>query len=469
MGSDLDALGLIEARRRIALHFGPVDVGAALVQANMQSRMNAIPNARLVVDLERAPGPIDYFAGLAVVAEQGEMRIPRFTGSVVTATPAAEGVEIEAMSAVGVAESLIGGMATRAVPYFELVYVLARGAGFRDEQINIQGFPALPREAFEVVVPVDGVAVDEPADFAGVRFLPAARGRHALGALEVGDELAAAFDAPAYALALATAARTLDAEEQGLAQIDLALAWLTVRLRYGLAGLPDRRPLPFTRSESLARPSRRDLVSVRGMLTTRQWLRRPEVLEQERVVSLLGARPRLDPDLPELTLQERLALLALARATREPEPLARVHALWEAIEFYAQGTSVEPMFTKAELKELRRLLEEGTQELLSGRQRKRVLDQLSGLNDPPLLKRLRAVLDIDAVPYADGEIELVSRLRKLRNSVVHGRSRELPQAEDVEHATSVVARMLVHRVARRSAEQAGARLDAARTQTAGDR
>jgi hypothetical protein len=96
----------------------------------------------------------------------------------------------------------------------------------------------------------------------------------------------------------------------------------------------------------------------------------------------------------------------------------------------------------------------------SEQQRQRVLKQIEGLNDPPLLARLRAVLDIDAVPYDDGEIELLSRLRRLRNSVVHGRSRELPQAEDVEHATSVVARMLAHRVARRSAER---RLASART------
>src|SRR5207253_2853313 len=105
------------------------------------------------------------------------------------------------------------------------------------------------------------------------------------------------------------------------------------------------------------------------------------------------------------------------------------------------------------LNALRELLKDGTPDSFSEQQRKRVLNQLDGLNDPPLLMRLRTVLDIDAVPYHDGEIELLSRLRRLRNSVVHGRGRELPQAEDVEHATSVVARMLVYRVARRSAEQ----------------
>jgi hypothetical protein len=61
------------------------------------------------------------------------------------------------------------------------------------------------------------------------------------------------------------------------------------------------------------------------MLTGRQCLRRPDIVQEERVVGLL-ALPRFDPDLPNLTLQEPLALVALARATREREPLARVHA-----------------------------------------------------------------------------------------------------------------------------------------------
>jgi hypothetical protein len=90
----------------------------------------------------------------------------------------------------------------------------------------------------------------------------------------------------------------------------------------------------------------------------------------------------------------------------------------------------------------------------SPRQRERVIEAFNGLNNPPLLRRLRAVLDIDAVPYDEGELERLHRLRKLRNAVVHGRGRELPRAEDVELGISVVARMLVHRVARVAAEAA---------------
>jgi hypothetical protein len=275
-----------------------------------------MPSAKLVLDLGQTPGPIDYFAGLAIVAHYGERRIPRFTGSVVSAGPRDEGLEVDAHGAVALAEGLIGGMVTRGVPTNELVHVVTRSAGFSEEQINIQGFPKPPRETFEVVVPIDGLEVDEPTTFAGVRFLPAARGSRALGTLEVGPRLRDVFDAPAYAFVPATATRMIDAEEAGLAAVDLALAWLTTRLRYGMSSLPDGRLLQFARNESLVAVAHRDLVSVRGLLTGRHWVRRPEVLQPERSLSLAPNRPRLEQDLPDLSLQDRQAILALARDPR---------------------------------------------------------------------------------------------------------------------------------------------------------
>jgi len=444
--ADLDALGLVAARRRISVSFGPIEVGPALAGANISSAMNKMPDADVFLDVERLTTPPDYFGGLAVVAEEQGERFPRFTGSVVSATPAAGSVTVKALGGVSLAESLIGGLAARGLPNFELVYVLARSGGLRAEQLNIEGLDTLPRETFEVVAPVDGVELDDAVDFGGVWFVPPTIAARVLSAVDIGDEMRAAYEAPAYALALVTASRTLDAEEQGLAEIDLALAWLSARLRYGLATLPDGRLLPFRRSESLAQPTRRDLVAVRGLLTTRQWLRRPATVAESRTVALIPDGARLQADMPPLTLQDRLALLAFARATREPDPLARVHALFEAIEFYASGVSVPELFSKTE----RKTLISSLPQTLNDEQQKRALHLVGNLNNAPLRIRLMQALDDEDVPMASGELDLLWRLRELRNDVVHGRKSELPAAEDVEHATSIVARMLVYRAATRA-------------------
>jgi hypothetical protein len=320
----------------------------------------------------------------------------------------------------------------------ELIHALARGSGIRQERLKIAGLESLPLETFEVTVPVDGVTAEKATRFAEAEFLPA--DHDAIGGLEIKDSLRAAFTASAYARASVTATKMLEAEEKGLAVIDLALAWLTVQLRSGAAMLPAGSPVPFHRQESLAQPSHRGLVSVRGVTSGRHWLRRPEMAAQERTARLMGGARPLDDVLPSLNLQEKLAFLALGRAARESDLLARVHSLWEAIEFYCFGTTVEPLFTASQVATIT-----GSLPVLNPAQQKHVTEVLGQLNSAPLLIRLKEAIKNDNAPVTESEVDLLRDLRQLRNKVVHGKSRELPIVEDVDYATSVVARLLIYR------------------------
>ncbi len=441
MEHDLDALGLLASRRSYSIQFGEVEVGTAMRRSHMTRAMNKMPDAELTLQLDRMPMPFDYFSGVTVTRRDGEQQTPQFSGSAVTGSVVGGGVTVEALGAPSMAERLTGHIVTRAVPDPEVVHLLARAGGLREEQIVIPELAGLPLETFEVLAPLEGVSIEKAVDFAGITILPASAGTCGLATLDVSDELHDEFAASGYALALVTTTRCLEAEERGLEAIDLALAWLTLRLRYGLVILPDERPLPFQRSESLARPTRRDMVMVRGLTTTRQWLRQPRSLEIARTVDPTPDGLRMDGNMPQLPLQERLAVLALARATQEPDELARVHALFEAIEFYAAGVKVKQLFPKASLKEIRN----GLPASLTAQQRGRIGDLLGGANAAPLRIRLVQALDEDGVPITADEVDLLWRLRQLRNDVVHGRKSELPVREDVEYATSIVARMLMYR------------------------
>ena len=136
-------------------------------------------------------------------------------------------------------------------------------------------------------------------------------------------------------------------------------------------------------------------------------------------------------------------MLSLRRATTEQDLLARLLALWEAIEFYVSGVQVPTLFTKRDLKAIRASLPE-----LTEAQQKRAVERVGHFNEPSLMIKLAAQLDEDGVPIDDSELELLEKLRKLRNNVVHGRSSERPLTDDVEYATSIVARMLVFHASR---------------------
>ena len=446
--TDLDALGLIAARTATRVHFGTSDVSAGvLAGTRLNSAMNQQPTADLYLDLRRSATIPDYFGGVSVAVDHAGTTNQRFAGTVVEAQPGGGGeVAVSAKGAVAMSEGLLGGFVVRGVPTNEMVYTVARTAGMREEQLRIDGLDTLACETFEVVVPIDGLEVHEAVDFAGVRFTSPEAASRILVGLNPPVEMGTRFGAPTYALALVTARRVIDAEQEGLGRVDLALAWLTARMRYGLAVLPDGSPLGFNRRQALTRVTRRDIVAVRGLSTTRQWLRIPGVLPEAAAIDLEPNGARHIAQIPRLGQPDRYALLALTRAARETDPIVRLLAIWEAIEFYANGITVPGLFTDEE----RKRAAADAVASFSGLQRKRIQDALSGLNHPALGTKLKVALTEDGVPLSRGEMELLWKLRDLRNAIVHGQGITIPETEDLDYATSMVARMLVYRVHRLS-------------------
>lgn len=443
---DFDALGLTSVRRRNLMRLGPVDMGSSLITGTMNNAFNQMPTGNFILDLSAAPFAADYFGGISVTVTQGDVEAPRFSGSVVSAKPDGESVAVQAIGSVAISESVIPGMAQRGVPPQEAIYVMARSIGMPDERLRIDGLDALPMETFEVLIPIDGIVVGRALRFSGVTLIPASAVTGFVEPFNVTGLLKETFAASTYALVLVTASLMYEAEARGTEAVDVLIAWLTTQLRCGLIRHPNGVPIAFERKEALAEIKRKDAISVRGLLTLRQWIRIPQMAKQVRFIELTETLRSISSDLPELTLQERLALKALSRAALDRDGLAQVQAMWEAIEFYVSGTEAEKIFQKSEMKAIREVVIDAFPDL-SEKQGDRFMDLMGRLNDAPLLARLRKQLDIDRVPIDEGEVEILVKLRKLRNDVVHGRQSVLPAAEDVEYGISIVARMLLFRLA----------------------
>ena len=70
------------------------------------------------------------------------------------------------------------------------------------------------------------------------------------------------------------------------------------------------------------------------------------------------------------------------------------------------------------------------------------------LNNEPLRSRLRRRLREDAVPVTNHELQILDDLRQARNDAAHGRDLSKPLTPElVNYGISIVARMLVHRIA----------------------
>jgi hypothetical protein len=436
----------------VLLYFGDVEVGGAVSNVKTRSAVNDLASAEFVLDLALAPdAAVDFFAEVRIVAEYGGTPYPLFTGNVVDAEVDEKVVRVRCGAGIALQERLMPPLASADVRGVDMLYTILRSVGFTEERMRLDGLDELPVEPFELTAPIDRATAPAENAIGHVQLLAPGEVEGVLDSIDVSEDLRSRFlGASLYARAFEVGARSFDVEQRALREIDAVLAWLAVRVRYGLARLPAGDVVGFRRSQAQALPARRDVVLLRGLDTGRRWVRVLGASSQSTELPLNNSACFV-PRLPvTLTAQERQALLACRRAAEENDPLGCVTAVWDAIEFYVGDMRLPDLFTKTELKAIKNALPTG----LTESQLNRLEVRLAELNAPPLLARLSAVLADDQVPISGDEMNLLRRLRRLRNAAVHGHGGELPRPSELERAISIVSRMLVFRIDRRARETA---------------
>jgi hypothetical protein len=346
-------------------------------------------------------------------------------------------------------ETLMRGLAVRNLSPQEFFWSTARWGGLEPNSINVQGWSPGPFEVFEVACPLDGLVVHGSRTVGDIRLTDSGRVRALSNRFEDSDLFSEYHDAGCWALTLVSARTIFDAEVEGLRKIESSVAWVAARASYSRVSLPDGEIRNFARGWSMARPRPRDVVAVRGIRTQRRWLRSPRSLT---VRSDLQLETISDFDTPSLgtslTGQEREAIAAWRRAIDADDPIAAVGALWEALEFYAFDAEVPEPFPKETLQAAIENAVAGLDE----EQAKRMRTALQDLNRPTIFEALKVANERDRVPIKAKERAVLRRTRLARNEYTHGRSRDLPNPDDVRYAVALVDRMLVYRVHRRALE-----------------
>jgi hypothetical protein len=447
-------LNLMRARSRRRVHFGEADAAFAVVGGTSSEGLDMLPEASIEIDVDLLGSePIDYWAPVSDTIEQlGDSR-EMFRGVVQSADIDGRIAKLTCEGATALTEHSSGGMVAAGMDQFEFISALMEQAGVEAE-FRLSEVPDPPKdEAFEVWVPLEGLVVDVPVAIAGISVVPQADAMARLDSLkleeqgETGANLLEEFrTGSSYALVSVHSEMPNRAEDDGLAKIDLALAWIATRGRYGAALLPNGQPQSFDRQAGRLIAKRGSIVLVYGTETSRMWMRRPDQGGDVAERKLEQESSFLEPELGDsISIDDRLALGALRLAATERDPLIQVQALWQAIESYAAGTkNATKLFTKPELKQLKQALPDDLNEAQC-----KALERMIGrLNEEPLRARLRRRLKSDAVPITERELKVLDDLRDARNDVTHGRDVKTPLDRDtLNYGISIVARMLVHRIA----------------------
>lgn len=435
----LDQLGLRGGTAGLQAKIGGVDLGPAVLGGQQRSKVNELPTTTLKLDATLLAGqPVDYFGLVQIAPTTGT---PGFTGNVVGATPKTDGLELECQVHPSLTETLVGGLESVNCDSRELIYLMTRTGGLSEEQINIGGLDDLLLEAIEVLIPLSGLTVTTPVRLGALSLLDPSETAALLEPFSQSEMREVIEGAQCHALYRGVNRRMLVVEQDALHAVDVLLAWAATRARYGLAYLPDGQPQRFRRAKALSQPKREDVVLSRGLDSGRTWLRGLSLQGPDEQIGLTPSDGDWAAPVPDaLNAAQQLALAALRRATLLENAVERVQALWEAIEFYVADVRPARRFSDAEARRVRKKVPSDIDPEL----RQRVMDLLAKINDAPLMAKLREAAHRNGVPLTETEMELLARIRRVRNDTAHGRAAEVPPTEDLEYAVSVVARLLLH-------------------------
>jgi hypothetical protein len=371
-------------------------------------------------------------------------------GRIVEARPKGENLSLSVRSATMLSDSLLPPMVVQQIDTREVVYLAAREAGFKPEDIDIDGLADAARfEPLWVLAPLHGLNIRESVQVGVVELVTGDAGREML--LRFSPRLEAQFvnpldDVEAFARVAVPAKYMCEAEREGLDLIDDAAAWLTTRLRYSWSHAPDGRLEPFERAAALTVVERLSGVAVLQVEGVgRRWWRETTAPQPKREVELRSSSRWLTPAMPtQVDLGDRQALLALQRAITARDPVQRVAALWEAIEFFLGDRSPEPEFTDEEIAAAVERATEGMTEAKS----KRVGNVLrQWLNSWSPQARLEKALADESIPFTDEDKRRVRNLRKARNRALHG-AESTPGRDEIDQVIGLMSRAMAGRWSR---------------------
>ncbi|WP_146116775.1 hypothetical protein [Microbacterium sp. MYb64] len=427
------------AQPRVTVRCGDVDLTEFVTRLEITEH-ERVPSA--IIILEGAPLPqFDFMA--RVDALRYNDTDPVFTGTITDATRTGNRLTLNLFGMTELREQGVAPWATHNVPPPDLMQMLVRDAGFASERIQIDTSLHPAAELFEIAVPIVGCDIGAPIPIANdVRLIPFSRDWEARFVQhgEALDHLQKTYaEAGALAVTYVHAQSWMsDAEKAGLRRINSSIDWLVVLLRNGSSARNQRPVEQFTRANFRGKPNLAPAVLVTGVRSHRSWLRDLRSTSHPDFPAVADAL--INTPAPRRDWQSQNSYAAFRRAANEELPTAlRVSALWEALEYYAADVAGVPPFRKTELRALRRRAITG----LNDAQTKRIEFAISQLNSTSLQERIWVKAEKEGTLIAYGERQLIARLRAYRNAMVHGGGEGEIERRDMEHAVSIVSRLLI--------------------------
>ena len=140
----------------------------------------------------------------------------------------------------------------------------------------------------------------------------------------------------------------------------------------------------------------------------------------------------------ELRIVSSLHWLSLA--INSNKSMDKLLYLWTALEFILSESKLEKKFNGRDREEIMGKIKELN---LNNEQLEIIKAKIEQLNNPPLMVTIQNELDKNKIKLERDELEVLKKMRKLRNDVIHGKAIDEIGDEDIGKFISIVERLLV--------------------------
>lgn len=436
-----------------SLRLGPLEISDGLATLRIDDPGpdgGNLVTATVVLDTEVLSRPgINLASRIQIFPKSHELVEPLFTGIVNILTCQGAQSTLNCVTQLHILdEQRMGGLSfDQNANMIELAWSFTRASGIADDRLNIEGFELPDPEVFQIISPLLGIDLVENVAVNGVTLSPKSHLIiQSIDGLEENELTQRFAEAEGWAIAFTSARSLFEAERKGLQLIEAALALFRARLLASSPVFPSGDPREYVRTDTNAKISLADVVTVKGITTRRRWLRAPQDTTpstqiDSRMASKCQDAGLFSSVLPPLITQ---ALLAWNSSVLATDPIRSVVCLWEAVEFYAAEVKLPKLFTKSQRAKRISMLTGKIEEA----QAQRVSALMHLVNQYPLRTRLVAAFKEDHFQYTDEELDHLWKVRALRNQYGHGSAIEVPMDEDLKVAISFVNRFLLNRVHR---------------------
>lgn len=319
----------------------------------------------------------------------------------------------------------------------EVVYSLARQAGFPPDHIHIPGLDNSVKEMI-AFVPFKGLLIEQDEVIGDVQLLSLQRIQEKFANAKKSEAWNGFFDADGWISFRFNASHFADAEAVAIEKADVFLSAYSSLLQYSYSQFGGDF-IEWERLNGTINLVRQNHILLIMLQTGSAWLR--DLSPYKPTQARLKPLSTLDiQSLMDASESFQLPLLVWNRFRDSEDYYVVTIGLWQVVELLATGVRLPKSFTQEQLTDLSsRVLANISDE----QEIRLVRGAIKRLNDGALLERFKQHLTNIGIGLSIHENDLLEKFRKIRNAIEHGKKADEPSVQEIKQVKALVNRIIL--------------------------